>query len=309
MANRETADSRVHRFSAQAYSVYDPRYAALWIRTNPAPRPCYNPELLDNLLDFCCAVQYQGTVGAADHTEGIFSPSTEYVIMASDRPGVFMLGGDLELFATLIERQEREELLHYGRICVDIVHRIYHNYFQPVTTVALVQGECLGGGFEAAIAHDVIIAEQQSRFGFPEIRFNLFPGMGAATILERRIGRVAATKIIESGEIYSAEEMQKMGILDIIVPEGAGESEVEKLIFRRRNARNGLEALARVRRHVHPVDHRELQEIVEIWTDAALRLTARDLKMMRRLAQRQSQLFVPHDAPAATEEMNSLKAA
>ena len=220
-----------------------------------------------------------------------------------------MLGGDLELFATLIEHQEREELLHYGRICVDIVYRIYHNFFRPVTTVALVQGECLGGGFEAAIAHDVIIAEQQSRFGFPEIRFNLFPGMGATTLLERRIGRVAATRIIESGEIYSAEEMQKMGIVDIVVPEGAGESEVENMIFRRRNARNGLEALARVRRHVHPVDHRELQEIVEIWTDAALRLTPRDLKMMRRLAQRQNQAFIPHDMRSTIEEMNNLKAA
>ena len=49
----------------------------------------------------------------------------------------------------------------------------------PFTTISLVQGDALGGGFEAALCGDIIIAEKQARFGFPEVLFNLFPGMGA----------------------------------------------------------------------------------------------------------------------------------
>ena len=52
-----------------------------------------------------------------------------------------------------------------------------------------MQGECLGGGFEAALSSDVIVAEKSARFGFPEILFNLFPGMGAYSFLERKIGQ------------------------------------------------------------------------------------------------------------------------
>ena len=54
----------------------------------------------------------------------------------------------------------------------------------------------MGGGFEAALAGNVLVAERGTRLGFPEVLFGLFPGMGAYTLLRRRVDAVTAEKII-----------------------------------------------------------------------------------------------------------------
>jgi DSF synthase len=175
-----------------------------------------------------------------------------------------------------------------------VLYRNYIGHELPVTTVSLVQGECLGGGFEAALSSDVIVAEKRSRFGFPEILFNLFPGMGAYSFLERRIGQRGAEELITSGKIYGADEMAAMGVIDRVADDGNGEAEVNALIRRRSRSRNGLAGLAATRRAVHRLEFKELLDIVEIWVDSALRLTTRDLKLMQRLVSRQNALHEPH---------------
>lgn len=203
---------------------------------------------------------------------------------------MFNLGGDLDLFVRLIENRDRTGLLTYGRACIDVLHRNYRAHELPVTTISLVQGECLGGGFEAALSGEVIVAERGARFGFPEILFNLFPGMGAYSFLERRVGQKLTEQIITSGKIYSADDMLGLGVIDVVVENGQGEAEVAALIKRRQRSRNGLAALAQARRRVHGIDGAELLEIVEIWVDAALRLNPRDLKLMQRLVSRQNDI-------------------
>ena len=181
-------------------------------------------------------------------------------------------------------------VMRYGRACIDVLYRQYIGHNLPLTTVSLVQGECLGGGFEAALSSDVLVAEKGARFGFPEIIFNLFPGMGAYSFLERRIGQRGAEEIITSGKIYSADEMLALGVIDAAVADGQGEAEVASLIKRRTRSRNGLAALAAARRRVHRIDFDELLDIVQIWVDSALRLNLRDLKLMQRLVTRQNGL-------------------
>jgi DSF synthase len=161
------------------------------------------------------------------------------------------------------------------------------------STFFTVQGECLGGGFEAALSSDVIVAEKSARFGFPEILFNLFPGMGAYSFLDRKIGQHRAEELISSGKIYSADEMQAFGVVDAVAEDGQGEAEVAALIRRRSRSRNGLAALAATRRRVHSITFDELLDVVQIWTDAALRLNLRDLKLMQRLVSRQNGLNEP----------------
>src|SRR3546814_2073117 len=97
------------------------------------------------------------------------------------------------------------------------------------TSCALVTGvqtcalPILGGGFEALMTFDVVVAERQARFGLPEILFGLFPGMGAYSILARRIGHVHAERMILGGKVYSAEEMYDMGLVHVIAETGEGE--------------------------------------------------------------------------------------
>ena len=83
-----------------------------------------------------------------------------------------------------------------------------------------------------------MVAERQAKFGLPEILFNLFPGMGAYSFLSRRIGTVKAEEIILGGRIYSAEEMQALGVIDLVAEEGEGERAVREYIARNRSRRN-----------------------------------------------------------------------
>lgn len=275
-----------YEFSPQLTARFDKNTRALWSRWSASPRPCFNPRLLADIRAYYSFVADSGGTLQCD---GVDTP-IEYVVLASAMPDVFNLGGDLELFKQLIGAQDRQGLLRYGRACIDVLFRNYIGHELPVTTISLVQGECLGGGFEAALSSDLIIAEQSARFGFPEILFNLFPGMGAYSFLDRKIGRKAAEELITSGKIYSANDMLAAGVVDTVAEDGAGEEAVNALIKQRRRSRNGLSALAAVRRRVHGVTFDELMDVVQIWVDTALRINLRDLKLMQRLVSRQNGL-------------------
>jgi DSF synthase len=277
-------------FSPQLTVHFDKQQRAMWSRWTADPRPCFNPSLLADIrsyYEFIAQTDGHVTCDGEEHP-------LEYVVLASGMDGVFNLGGDLDLFKQLIAARDRAGLLRYGRACIDVLYRNYIAHELPgVTTVSLVQGECLGGGFEAALSSDVIVAEKGARFGFPEILFNLFPGMGAYSFLDRKIGQKGAEEIITSGKIYTAEEMQALGVVDAVAEDGHGEAEVAALIKKRARMRNGLSALAATRRRVHAITFEELLDVVQIWVDAALRINLRDLKLMQRLVSRQNGLNEP----------------
>jgi DSF synthase len=218
----------------------------------------------------------------------------EYTVLSSGVPGVFNLGGDLDLFISLIEARNRERLLAYGKACIDVLYRNYLGHGLPVTTISLVQGECLGGGFEAALSSDIVVAERHARFGFPEILFNLFPGMGAYSFLDRKVGRRVTEELLSTGKIYSADDMLALGVIDYVVESGQGEAELASLIRRLSRSRNGLVGIAAARRRVNGIAHQELLDVVHLWVDAALRLTSRDLKLMQRLVSRQNDITASH---------------
>jgi DSF synthase len=284
-------------FSEQLSALYDRNQRAMWLRWNPSPRPNFNPELLRDLDRYC---QFMAHTGGAIESHGERAP-LEYAVLASKVPGVFNLGGDLSLFTRLIEAHDRDGLLGYGRACIDVLYRNYIGHGLPITTISLVQGECLGGGFEAALSSDVVVAERQSRFGFPEILFNLFPGMGAYSFLERKIGKRAAEALICTGRVYSADDMLAMGVVDLVVDQGRGGTEVANYIKSRSRNRNGMAGIAAARRRVHRLDYEELLGVVEVWVDTALRLSGRDLKIMQRLVSRQTDL-----RPAARQVDSSM---
>jgi DSF synthase len=105
--------------------------------------------------------------------------------------------------------------MEYATRCINCIYARVHHYAVPdLITVSLVQGDALGGGFEAALVSDVIIAEEQARFGFPEIRFNSFPGMGAYSLLARKVGGRIAERMMLSGKRYSASTLHVWGVVD-----------------------------------------------------------------------------------------------
>ncbi|HDP89368.1 MAG TPA: enoyl-CoA hydratase [Thioalkalivibrio sp.] len=283
------ADLRpVPRF-ANLTTHYDAKHEVAWCYMHAQPRPSFTPALLEDLNAWCDLL----ASGQACNAQPV-----AYHVLASDVPGVYNLGGDLALFRELVETGDRAGLRHYAKRCIDAMHANIRHFDRDLTTISLVQGDALGGGFETAMSSDVLIAEKGSKLGLPEILFNLFPGMGAYSLLSRKLNPTQAERLILSGRVYSAEELFDMGVVDVLAESGEGEMAVYEYIKRENRARNGFRALRKVRAHVDPVTYEELAEVTDIWVDAALRLTGRDLRMMERLVSRQTQKADTDEAAA-----------
>jgi DSF synthase len=268
----------------QLFVRFDKEQKALWYHLAPRSRPCFYLDLLKELRRF------QHQIERVNHAtdSGVDSLPIRYTILASSVPGVFNLGGDLQLFSKLIRDGNREGLFAYAKACIDVLFPNAVNFEMPLTTVTLVQGDALGGGFEAAISSNIVIAEKSAKFGMPEVLFNLIPGMGAYSFLVRRTGPDLAEKIIMSGELLTAQKMHNLGLVDEVVEDGQGEQAVVRFIKRHRKRSNAHEAMSRIRKCINPVTYEELIQITKIWVDAALRLTSRDLRMIERLVQAQN---------------------
>jgi DSF synthase len=270
-----------------------------WCHMQPQGRPSFTRDMLHDL-----ATMQSGFRHNFQSRNERDAPPFQFFVMASRTPGVFNLGGDLAHFATSIRAKDKDSLHRYACATVDSLYSNLQAYDQPIVTIALVQGDALGGGFEAALSFDIIVAEKGARFGFPEILFNLFPGMGAFSFLSRRIGAAAAERLILSGDVLSAEDLHRLGAIDMLVEPGCGEAAVRDLIAQKRRRHNAHVAFYRARRRVQAITHAELQDVVDIWVDAALRLTEADLRKMERLVAAQDRRSRPHSVtpqPAALE--------
>jgi DSF synthase len=275
-------------------TAVDPARRVFWCRLNPQGRPCFSPQLLRDVTAMHRSIGARFRDAGASASQAPF----RYFVCASAIPGIFNLGGDLGLFRTLIAAGDLQGLRGYGHAAVEAIHRNHTALDLPMVTVALVQGDALGGGFECALAHDVIIAERSAKFGLPEVMFNLFPGMGAYSFLSRRLGRAAAERMILSGRIYSAEELQDMGLVHAVVPDGEGEQAVNDYVDANGRWHNAHQATFKAGRRVDPVTLDELKDVVDGWAEAALRLSETDLRRMARLANAQDRRIAPACKPA-----------
>ncbi len=274
------------RSYAQISTRFDRDCGVFWAYMEPRPRACFTEELLADLKRYLQAI-------TESHTQPVRDQQVRYGVLASKARGVFNLGGDLELFKRSIERGDREALVRYGSACVDNLYPWHRNCELPMTSIALVQGDALGGGFEAALSSSVLIAEETARLGFPEILFNLFPGMGAYSFLSRKVGRRVADELITSGNIYSARQLYDMGVVDVITAEGTGESAVYAYINQHKKGGVGRRGYERARIEVEAVSREELMRVVDVWATTALQLSSRDIKMMDRLVRAQYRTTEP----------------
>jgi len=211
----------------------------------------------------------------------------KHFVMASGVPGVFNFGGDLSLFALLVRARDLDSLKLYARRCVDLVWWLENAAQIGVHTTALVQGDTLGGGLESALLHHNVIFERSSQAGFPEVLFNLFPGMGAWHLTVRKAGFGVANDMILSGQIYTAEQLHRAGLVDLVVDDGNGEASLMKVARSVAPRLRGILSALQARRLAAPITYESLHAVVELWAVCALRLTDRDLRLMERLARAQ----------------------
>lgn len=285
---RHRADGRpfdLHRLHEEFDELtirFEPDQSALWCLVNHTERPCFTPRLLHQIRTLQSRLRH-GLAPAAMNN----GMPLRTLVWGSTFPGIWNLGGDLALFTRLIHDQAAEELRSYAYACVDAVYQNLTKMGLPLLTIGLIQGDALGGGFEQALTNDVIIAERGTKLGLPEVLFNLFPGMGAYSLLCRRLDGVRAQQLILSGRLYEAQELEELGLVDLVVGQGEGPAAVREYLERNRRRHGTLLALSRVRQRCQPVTYEELIDVTDVWVETALGLDEADLRRMDHLVRAQ----------------------
>ena len=260
----------------------DPHDEAIWCSMRLTESPNFTTTLLTELISVRRKLQRM----FADFPPGEATP-IKYFVGGSRRPGIYNLGGDLNFFIKCIRTGDLEALRGYAHDCIDVAYHMTVGFHLPLITVALVQGDALGGGFEGALSFNVLVAEKSAKFGLPEILFNMFPGMGGFSFLSRKLDAVRARKMILTGRIYSANELYEMGLVDVLAEDGCGEVAVRDYIAHNRSRHTVHRRVRDVHMRVNPVSREELLEVTNIWAEHAMTLQAADLRNMERLANAQ----------------------
>jgi DSF synthase len=282
----ETVPAGVESSAAERFDelevAIDPDAKTYWCYMQPRERPSFTMGLLRDL-----ARMQQSIRSMFDAQPDPDDPPLRYFVVGSRLSGIFNLGGNLSLFADRIRNDDARSLAAYARACIDVVYANAISLDRPLVTIALVEGDAMGGGFEAVLSCNVVIAERGAKFGFPEVLFNLFPGMGAYSFLSRRIGAARAEEIILSGRVYDADEMYEMGIVHMLVEPGLGEQTVKSFIARNERRHAAHCAIYQAARVINPLSFEEFARIADLWVETALKLGEADLRTMERLVARQ----------------------
>lgn len=291
------AKKAAHKLEHVDYE-FDSDDGILWVYLDSFPRPCVTPELVDDIR----SIQRMLEINNGRFPAGNNMETVRYHVLDSHVPGVFSLGGDLSYFLKCIHSGDKPAIEKYARNCINAIYPIMANFNLPIVTISLVRGNALGGGFEIALSGDVIIAERSAQMGFPEILFNLFPGMGAVQMLSRRIGMHRAGKMIASGKLYSAEELYDLGIVDVLADDGCGQEAASSYISNHSKHWNGHMALQQVMQKIERYDHDELMEICSrTWVDAVFNITEKDVRTISRLIRSQEKFAVYESRPPVVQ--------
>ncbi len=212
----------------------------------------------------------------------------KFIVSGSEHHGIYNMGGDLAFFLDCIRTKNTEKLITYAHLCIDAIYNIYSSFGLPAITIAFVEGNAYGGGFECALAHDFIIARDQAQFCLPENKFNLFPGMGAHSLLARKIDRVEADRLIRSGSIYKARHLQSLGLIEKVVEKETSTAILHQFIAKITEQFNFEYHHIQCKKMVNPLSKKELLSITNLWVKACMKIESFDVRKMEILAKAQA---------------------
>ena len=279
---------------SQMSAWYEAERNVMWMMLHAHPRPCFNPELLNDIARLTRAAKASGF-------------PIDFWVTGSTVPGIYNVGGDLSYFAQHIRAGDRASLLAYARACVDAVYEAMNGFGVGAISLAMVEGSALGGGFEAALAHEYVLAQQGANMGFPEIAFNLYPGMGAYSLVARKAHMRLAEDLISTGAAHPAEWHHERGLVDRLFEPGNAYIATRTFIDSLRPKLNGIHAMLRARRRVLPITKTELLDITEDWAESAFHLEEKDIAYMERLVLLQNRISVRRQADQKEEPAEERK--
>jgi enoyl-CoA hydratase/carnithine racemase len=193
-------------------------------------------------------------------------PETAACIISSARKQGFSAGADLrELYRAAEPLSERKRLVGVRQF-LDRIHAVFNAIDEaPFVTIAAVHGICFGGGFELALACDIIVADKMARFAFPELRLGLIPGFGGIPRLKRDLGNAFVRDLLLTGRSVNSARAQAVGLVAQLAAEG------EALKIARSTAAQitKFDAGTRVaaKKFIKPIPHDELRREIDLFCE------------------------------------------
>lgn len=141
----------------------------------------------------------------------------EAIVSISEDPSTWGLGGDLKYFFHCIQEGKDRELFEYAHKCVQLISLNNSGFNTGLPSISILSGRAYGGGFESALSSNIILSRPRLKATFPEVKFGSFPGMGAYSMLTRKLGFKATDALIAEGKSYDADALEKLGIIDGVI--------------------------------------------------------------------------------------------
>lgn len=237
---------------------------------------CFEPGLLTAVANWMHAWM---TMRDEDHHR--------VILTTSEHPGVFSLGGDLQFFSA--SNLTTGALTAYAHKCIAVVEALHLKKFGQNISIAAVSGDAFGGGFELALAHDLIVAHPDAQFMLPETNYGIFPGMGATSFLARRLPHQVCKQLILEGQSRTGLELYHAGIVDMLSyrPEETARKLGQQYADSAVEYRKFCEVRDALRR-ANPVTSEELYATVDAWTALALVASPRQRRRMAAAGRVQS---------------------
>jgi 3-hydroxyacyl-CoA dehydrogenase/enoyl-CoA hydratase/3-hydroxybutyryl-CoA epimerase len=180
-----------------------------------------------NLLTTPLMLKLDALLG--DLEEAVRVGRAKALVVRSGKPGTFIAGADINEIAGISDASEAEAKAREGQ-------RIFRRLEQlPIPSIAVIDGACMGGGTELALACTYRLATDrpETRIGLPEVRLGIIPGFGGTTRLPRLVGLRAAVEMIVTGKAISASHAERIGLVDAVLPPAGVEDRVRRFAWER----------------------------------------------------------------------------
>jgi enoyl-CoA hydratase/carnithine racemase len=201
----------------------------------------------------------------ASALESMQAETHALIIYSKLKPG-FCAGADLRELYQQSQTMDKAEAVKGVRDFLERIHRVLNLIdAAPLTTIAAVHGVTFGGGFELALACDLIIADKMARFCFPELRLGLIPGFGGIPRLKRDLGNAVVRDLLLTGRSFNATKAQQIGLVSQVVGEGEALRAARAMATQLRKFDRATVATAK--KYIKPIPHEELRQEIDIFCE------------------------------------------
>lgn len=139
----------------------------------------------------------------------------------------FCAGGDLKYFKETVGSGDMNKFRNYLNLCQDMYRRV-ETFPRP--TIAMVNGVAVAGGLELILSCDMVVAARSAKIGDGHANFGIIPGGGGAIRLPRKMPMALAKRLLFTGNLFSADELARWGLVNEVVPDEQLEETVRTLV-------------------------------------------------------------------------------